>query len=451
MTMPSSLRLKSQKDTQPQLLGNAGENEQVLPQQSSQSLPSSLRLKAPVQPKQEEHFMTDEEFERANELAQAKIWSRIGETALGAPGDIAEFFSSIPGLTGLSGIYGKNILPTSHDIREFGKKATGGALEPKTPLEEKIGEFASDVTSVSLPGSGPFKAIRNLGIPIVGALAKEGLKYANADEKTQAYGKVGTMVALDLLSRRTGGARKHASELFQKAEESLPKGVSFDASNLEQSLVTLERDLTKGGQRTTTSKALDKILEIKKEIKNGKIDAKRLAAYRPAINEAIDDLGGFNIEISKKNKPAAIRNLNRVKNEVIKSLDEYGAKYNPEYQKYNRDANEAYAAYQKSNKIANFIQNKISYSPKSKALQALFSFAPTASLGALSYFTPGVGAAAGAGVLGYQGYKILDRVIRSPSLRKYYFNVLKGASAGNVPLVEKNIKALDKEVSDTND
>ncbi len=424
MNPPSSLKLKRPAQPNPEEKPN---------------LPSSLKLKKPVKQPSQEDFMTDEDFERSIETANARIWNRIGETVLGAPGDIASFF------TGLFGDEQQTI-PTSRDIRSAGKKITGEALEPKTGMEEKIDEFVSDVASFSLPGTGQFKAIRNIGIPIIGGLMKEGLKYGNASEKTQAYGKVGTMVVLDLLSRRTGGAKKYAGSLFQQAEEALPKGVSFDASKLEKSLDTLEKTMTMGGTRPSTKKSLDKILEIKKEIKNGKIEGKRLAAYRSSINEAIDEIGGFNLEVPIKQKPAAIRNLNQVKSEVIKTLDEYGGKYNPEYQKLSRDANEAWAAYEKSNKIASFIQKKVPYASKSKSAGLLFSSTPVIGPAAAAILNPAGGVGLTAAALGYQSYKVLDRVVRSPVLRKYYINSLKEAAAGNVSQTTKNLKLLDKEL-----
>lgn len=423
MSLPSSLRPK--------------------PTQSSpaQPLPSTLRPKQYENQFSEEDFQTDEDFERNIDHANARIWNRIGETALGTPGNIASFFT---------GLFGKDqsLLPTSMDIRKVGKKITGNELEPKTPGEERTDEFVSDVTSFSLPGTGAFKVLRNIGIPIVGGLIKEGLKYGDASDKTQAYGKVGTMVVLDLVSRRAGGAKKYAGELFRKSEEALPKGISFDASKLATSLEKLQKVMSLGGKRPSSKKSIEKILEIKDEIKNGKIDARSLAAYRPSINEAIDEIGGFNLEVPYKQKRAAIRNLNQVKSEVISSLDEYGGKYNPEYQRLSKDANEAWAAYENSNKIANFIQKKIPYASRSKAAQMLFSVGPSASTLGAALVNPVAGAGALVASAGYQSYKTLDRVIRSPVLRKYYLNSLKSAAAGNVGQTTKNLMDLDDKMEE---
>lgn len=406
--------------------------------------PSFLKGAKKIPQETQASFSTPEDDEREIERAQAQLTSRGLETVLGAPGDIASFISSLFGGE-------QNILPTSQGLREFSENASQGYTKPQTEFEESTGQLASDIASMALPGSGSYGLARTIGIPIVGALAKEGLKYANADERSQAYGKVGTMVALDLISNRTGGAKKFAGGLFRKAEESLPKGVSVDASNLERSLTALEKELTAGGSRPTTKKAIEKALEIKGEIKDGKIDIKRLAAYRPSINEAIEEMGGFNLELPKKLKPAAIRNLNQVKSEVIKNLNDYGKKFNPEFLKYNSSANEAWAAYENSNKIANYLRDKIPYSPKSKAAISLFSLAPHAAVGTLTAFSPVAGAGVLAGASLYQGYKVLDRVVKSPVLRKYYQGVLKGATARNAPAAARNLKALDMALSKETD
>jgi hypothetical protein len=428
MSFPSTLRLKSEPSIQNQ-----------------QSLPSTLKLKN-NQPQLSEKidFSSQEEDEREIERAQAQLTSRGLESFLGAPGDIASF---------LTGMFGKEqeVLPTSKKLREFSEKSSLGYTKPKNEFEEDIGNIVSDVASMAIPGSGHYSFARNIGIPIVGGLIKEGLKYNNSSEKSQAYGKVGSMIALDLISRRSGGVKKYVDTLYKKADQSLPKGVSVKASGLDSALTKLEETLSAGGSRPTTKKSLEKLNEIRKEIKNDKIDIKRLAAYRPSINEAIEEIGGFNFEIPKKLKPQTIRNLNQVKSEVIKTLDQYGEKFNPEFLKYNKSANEAYAAMQKSNVIANFIKDKVPYTPQSKSVQALFSYAPVAGAAALGSMSPVSGAAAIGGAGAYQGFKVLHRVMNSPTLRKYYLNVLKESTAGNISQTSKNLKALDIAIDEKDD
>lgn len=425
MTLPISLRLK---EVQPE----------ITPKFKNSNLPSSLRLKE-KQPEleQEQEFPSFEEDEREEERARGQLTSRMIETVLGAPGDIASFGA---------GLFGKeqNILPTSKSLREKSESLSRGFTKPRNEFEENIGELAADVASMALPGAKHYSFARNIGIPAVANLVKEGLKYNNADEEQQAYGKVGTMIALDLMSGNKGGVKKHLDSLFQKAEAAIPKGSSINASKLEKSLLNLENELSKGGKRPTTAKALEKIGEIKNEIKDGKIDVKRLAAYRPSINEAIEELGGFNLEMPKKLKKSALRNLNQVKSEVIGSLNEYGEKLNPEFLKYHTAANEGYAAYSRSHLIGNFLKDKVPYIPHSKGMQAVFGYAPLAGIaGAALKSGPGAAFGATAAYGGYQGVKVLHQIMNSPTLRKYYANVLKEAAAGNVAGATRNLKALD--------
>ncbi len=426
-TMPISLRLK---EKQPEST------------QKSTNFPSSLRLKE-KQPESlrkkesEQEFQSFEEDEREEERARAQLTSRMIETVLGAPGDIASFGA---------GLFGKeqNILPTSGKLREKSEALSQGYTKPKTEFEERTGELASDIASMALPGGKGYSLARNIGIPVVANLVKEGLKYGNAEEKNQAYGKVGTMIALDLMSGNKGGAKKHLSSLYEKAEAAVPKGVSYNSGKLEKALTNLETELSKGGKRATSIKALEKVSEIKDEIKNGKIDIKRLAAYRPSINEAIEEMGGFNIELPKKLKKVAIRNLNQVKDEVIGTLNDYGKKVNPEFLKYHQAANEGWAAYSRSHLIGNFLKDKVAFVPHSKAVQAVFGYAPLIGIaGTALKAGPGTAFGATAAYGGYQGVKVLHQIMNSPTLRKYYANVLKEAAAGNVAGATRNLKALD--------
>lgn len=407
------------------------------PKQQQNQGPSSLRPKQKTNENVEYPFENENDLERETERAQAQLTSRGLETIAGLPGDLESFGRY------LFGNESETLLPTSEKLQGLSEKASLGYTKPKNEFEEQGGEAFKDFISMAIPGRGHYTFARNIGIPVVGNLLKEGMKYSGADEKSQAYGKVGTMLTLDLISGNKGGVKKYMSDLFSKAEQSIPEGLSISATNLEPALNKLEKTLKMGGSRPSTKKALEKVMEIKGEIKNGKIGAKELAAYRPSINEAIDELGGFQVDVPRKHIPKAIKNLNEVKSEAIKTLEQYGEKFNPEYLKYSKSSNEAWAAYSNSNKIVKFLQDKVPYAPKSKAVQALFSYAPGVALTSLTAMNPiaAGGAALGAGA--YQGFKVLNRVKNSDTLRKYYTNILKESISGNTPEVTRNLKALD--------
>ncbi len=444
MSLPSSLRLKNPSGSQtlPPSLRRKQSDTSTESQTASTGLPSSLRLKEPAQQASTDYDEGD--LQRSIERQQAMLTSRALEAVVGLPSDIANF---------VGGIFGKDFgLPGSEELRQFSEKATGGYTKPQTPFEKKAGETFQDIALMALPGARQYNLIRNIGIPVMGNLAKYGLENLGTTEKSQSYGKMGLMVALDLLANRSpGGAKAYVSELFQKAESAIPEGMLIDATKLEKSLGKLQSELTKGGSRPTTQKALEKVSEIQNEIKGGTIDAKRLAAYRPSINETIEELGGFKIDLPKRLKARAVDNLNDVKKSVISTLYDYGEKLNPEYLKNAQSANEAYAVMQKSKFITNLLHDKIPYSPQSRAVQTLFHYAPYAAGVALTKLSPVAGAGAVAGYGAYEGIKILIQVMKSPTLRKYYTETLKAAARENIPKATKNLKALDKAMADLPD
>lgn len=388
----------------------------------------------------EEQYMDEGEFENEILRNQAQQTSRMVESIAGLPGDLVNF---VGGLFG----YEPNA-PGSEKLRDVSEEISGGYTKPQNETEEKAGELMQDVALFAMPGAKYYSVSRNIGIPVAANLVKEGIKYTGADEKQQAYGKIGSMVILDLLGHRKslGSSKEFASSLFQKADEAIPKGLSVSSVNLEKSLGSLENSLKAGGERPATGDALKKISEIKKEIKNGKIDLKDLVAYRPAINEWIDKYKGFDIQSSPAIRKKIINNLNQVKGEVIKAAEEYGERYNPEYLKLSRSANEAYAAYSQSNKIANFIEKHASSKLKSTGAKALLGGALAGGGGGLISGLGITGGALGAGA--GLSYAVFKRILRSksPTLRNHYFQIIEGASKGNAGQVIKNAMLLDKEL-----
>jgi hypothetical protein len=158
-------------------------------------------------------------------------------------------------------------------------------------------------------------------------------------------------------------------------------------------------------------------------------------AFRKKINELIESKGGFGYGIDYKIQKQAVRNLNEVKDKVIKKLNEY-AEINPKFGKPYQASNEAYSVYHASNSIKNFLKSKFSDYLKYPALHYLFN----AGLHA------GGATLAGATYPMYQGAKLLYRVYKSPTLAKLYGGVLKGAIQNNASVTSKNLSALKKEL-----
>jgi len=384
----------------------------------------------------------ENDLEREIERNIAQQTSRMGETVLGAPGDIYSFVKSIFG-----GDPETN-LPTSKSLREKSEELSQGYTKPENEFEEKMGEVQQDIASFLIPGSKEYSMFRNIGIPIVANLAKEGINMTG-EEKLAGAAKTGLMIGLDLMANRKGmggGAKKFAGNLFNQMEKKIPKGLSIKASNLESHLNEIAKEQAKGGSRPSTIKSLEKVKEIKNEIKNGKIDLKALVEYRHSINEAIDDLGGFEYFFKPKQKEKIIKNLQQVKGSIIKSTEEYAQKFDPELLNLSRSANEAWSAYEKSNKIGNFLNKYFGKKALGTSVKTVLGISAAGALGK----TVTAGAAIPLAV-GYQGIKVLSRIKNSPTLRKYYGNILSGSLKGNVAQVSRNLQALDKELEKEED
>lgn len=387
-------------------------------------------------------FEKENDLEREIERNQARLTSRGIETVAGLPGDIESFFHHVFG--------GTQALPTSSKLQEKSEKLSKGYLAPKTEFEKKSDTLMKDISAFSIGGPGGFA--RTLGIPLAATGVEESLKHLNASDRSAAYGKIGTMLALDLARIRKGAggsAQSFANGLFKKAEHAIPEGATVDATKLKSSLDVIRKELESGGFKPSTKGALDKIRELESQIKDGKIEVKWLVDNRHAINEMIKEGGGFGFAVPKDIKKKIFSNLNKVKKTSINALEEYGEKQNPEFLKYYRPANEAYAAVQGSNLIENFMKKHFSKFLEGKHAGYLFGLGTSTALGAakgiLSHpAATGIGGAVAAPA--YQAIKIFLRMKKSPTLRKYYSEIINGSLKGNISQVASNLEGLEAEL-----
>ncbi len=432
------LHSRERKDLGVTELTSFPEEIEDLEQQQFQPIDGFQEQESFESPQEDFPLEGENDLDREIERNIAQQTSRMGESIIGAPGDIYSF------VKGLFGGDSETILPTSKSLRDKTASLSQGYTEPKNEVEEKAGEVIQDISSFMLPGAGKYSAIRNIGIPLVANLAQEGVKYAGG-EKSSVAAKIGLMVGLDLLVHKGKGARAFAGELFNESEKLIPEGATLRSSKFTKGISNLEKTLESGGSSPSTEKALKKVHEIKSRLSGNEIEVKELIDFRKKINELKSELGGFNIEMPPKLKKKAIANLDNVKKEVVTALDEYGAVHNPEFREINRSANEAYAAYESSDKIKTFLKKHAT--PKSPVAKTLFGlggvvgYAKGASLAKLAPLTPALYA-------GYEGYKVFHQVMKSPTLRKFYGNILKGAASGNASEVSRNMKALEKELDD---
>lgn len=421
--------------------------EENIPNQPSSSIFDAVRQsktkqqteeKQPPVPQLNQDYeeWSDEKLERETDRNKARNLSLIGSTVLGLPGDLVAFGRGLFGL--------ETDLPGSSDIQKGFEKLSGGYLEPQNDLEKKSDELMKDIYGMSQGGRTTIA--RNIGIPIASNLLKEGIKDLGGNEKQATYSKIGTMFLLDLLHARQtkglGGAKKFAGDLFQQSEASIPQGATTSAQELETSLKRLRHDLSSGGTAPSKTNSITKIDEVLGSIDNGQIDVKKLTDFRKTINELIESRGGFDITPPKNVQQKAIYNLNKVKEKVIDSLNDYG-KVNTKFGNLNKSANEAYAVYSASNKFTNFAK-KYSDKISSKAVKTMLGLSGVGG----TYLFPTAGASTLAGSAAflpvYQASKLTQRVYQSPTLRKYYTDMVKDVVSGNNSQALQNLQSLDK-------
>lgn len=390
-----------------------------------------------------------EQLEKELERHHARSTSRAAERVAGTPGDIISLINSISGKEVLPS------LPTSQKLKETSEKLSKGYTKAETPFEEKVDEYLGDLFSYALPGSKGGTLLKGnitknlagnyarlIGIPLAGALTKEGVSKVGGSEGKQTAAKLGSMLMLDLATKNIGGIRNYIGNLFEKSKAAIPKGAKADATNLVKSINDLEKKISLGGSAPHQDPALTKIKEIKDSILKNEIDAEKLPAFRKTINDVIDHLGGFSFETPQKTRKKMIHLLNDVKKSIISSGEEYGKK-NPKFLKNWTEGNEAASVFSKSQFIKNTLERYLPNQLTGLASKLLFGLGGTG--GAIAGKIAAPAAIGGLGLAGpIQAAKLLYRVIQSPTLRRYYANVLRGAAEANTPQIISNFKALDQ-------
>jgi hypothetical protein len=430
---PEEINVDFPEEQQNQINGEEHIQENVNPEDESKK---EEEFKFPVY--LDESDRIDAEIDRN----KAQFISRMGESVLGLPGDIYNFLSSfIPSeLLGIAGQY----LPTSEKLRETSESASLGYTAPKNEEEERIGEVFSDIGSFLTPGAKQYSLARNIGIPVFANLVKEGVDKVGLGEFSDEA-KMGTMVALDIMHLRNGGPKAYSGKLFNLSEQLVPSGAKYSNPRFFSSLKNLFQDMKKGGTTPSKSSSLRKIREILKKGKDGSINVEELIEFRKSLNELLDKAKAFSLETPTKIRKKQIKNLNKVKNKVIKAIDDYG-KTNPKFAEVNKAANESWAALESSQVISNFLQKMAGSIVKNSAVQTVLG------LGSIvGSKVAGIGAYLAPAAIIYQGIKILYQIGKSPTLRRYYTNIMKGALSGNTSQVLKNTKALDLALEEEED
>lgn len=419
-----------------------------------------------------EYFTEDEDLQRQIERGTAQNIQALIEGTAGLPGNIANFINQSTGgkvkeFTGLS-----SFLPTSEKIKEFGEKATLGYTKPQNKFEEIGKEFMSDI-GASLPFGGASNVLRggkvlnNLRLwqpiltPFLGQSAKQASKSFGSDEKSGDLWKIGSMIVTDVLLNRGLGSKNYINHLFQEAENSISPGIKTNANNLKNSLISTRTELERGGTSPTTTEALKKIDEALNKIHgssgNYTIEVTELPAFRRNINAVRGTLGGWKSEVPIGHRKEAIRNLEKVKTNIIDAGMEYGNTHNPKFAEYWSAANEASNIASKSNLATRFLENTIGKKLFGKIIGGgIGTHAAGSAIGGAASGQPVIGSllktglvAGGTALVGkslYETGKLAYRMTKSPVLKTYYSELMKAAALQDGPRVVKYSSKIEKEL-----
>lgn len=332
---------------------------------------------------------------------------------------------------------------TSSEIRQtvtpaiaekFGKDSQ--YLEPKGEVEKSIGEFSQDLVSYFMPGTRNLNTISRIGAPIAGNLAKQGYKYFDKDEKTAEQVKLGVELISTLAGQSNPG--KFASQRMADAKNMIPDNATVSMAPFAQRSIPLIQRMLRGFNVPSKARTVQGLRELAQQInQNGRMNMRSLMDARDHVNEWISEAGGF--DIPKVSKPALIRNLNELKRNIIQTIDENMASRFPEAGELYRTGYEAAAVNHQSNVISNFIEKNFGRKAASVGVKLLF---PAVGVG-LGAGTKTLGAS-GAFYAPYKVGQVLYRVTQSPTLARYYSNVIRDSMAGNVPGMIKSLDQLDK-------
>lgn len=368
----------------------------------------------------------------------ARIGSRIAETIGGIPGDVSSLIESGV-LSGLETLTGHKLSPearekvsektgrspTSAELKKFSQKATKGLTSPQNEYEKLGDEYVETLASLL----GPMKFRKALGVALGGTAAKKGSEILGLGEGLQEASKLGTMFMMTMINPRA--AMKYASSQYEKAN-SLSKGAFVNAEPFKEKVQELVGELKKG-VTTPAKNAVMKPAEelIAKVQPNGEILVHDLTAAKRDLNTLMKDPA----LLQRERK--LLKTLGRDVDIAIKPYE----KINPEFSKAYRPANEIYGAVMQGTKAKDFV-NKI-LGPKSVFAASIGE----ALLGHPELILPTLGTTGIAHGIA-RSADFMQRIMKSPELRKFYLKAAKAAATENAPAFRLYNSKLEEALTD---
>lgn len=334
--------------------------------------------------------------------------------------------------------------PTSSDLREtvtpaiaekFGQERD--YLEPRGEGEKIGGELTQDLISFFMPGTGQLRMAVRIGAPIAGNLAKQGAKYLGADEKEAEQAKLGVMLMTTVAGQ--SNPAQFAQQRIAQARNLVPDTATANAVPLANSLMPLYHRIQRGLGVPSKTRAAQGMRDLAGQVQNGRISMRSLMDARNDVNEWIAEAGGFDVPAAVRDR--TIANLNDLKRQIIDTVDTNLTQRFPQAAELYESGYEAAAVTHQSNAISNFIERYFGRKVASAGAKVLF---PGLAGGAA--VLPKTAATAASVYPLYKTGQVLYRVGNSPTLARYYGDVLRNASQANAPAMIKSIDMLDKQL-----
>ena len=447
--------------------------------QANRSMPAAEQTKTPVEDNTKSAYFErikanrpqkveqSEDFEQPAENTKhyvrrniARTAARATESLLGSVGDIAkapleEFekfaVSKITGkplteerresLKKINPVFGgaSQILPTSQDIREAHKPITGEYLEPQTEKELTADEMTQDFTSMALPsgiikkGSFLINMAKAAGIVGAGQTAKQGAKALGYEEEGQKWAKIGAMFLTSLIN--PNGAKKLASDFYSKSEKAISPDVMGNAANLEKDMKSLNSKMSMGTKSASEKAIIDETDAILKKIKDGKMSYQEAVAAKRSVNEKSNE---FLYSTPDKLAKARARTFYSKINKDLESFIATSKEKYPEFYDAHKKADEVLGITSSSRRVYNFVKKNYAVAIGAGVSPVLLN-----AIGPIEAATAAVTLTAG-----LKSTELLYRLVRSPTLRRYYLNAVAQAGKENSVAMINNLKKLESEAQE---
>jgi len=334
--------------------------------------------------------------------------------------------------------------PTSAEIRETGtkkvaEKLTGDTeyLEPRTKEEEASGEFTQDLTSMFMPGTRRLNWLTRIGAPIAGNLTKQGVKFLGGSEETAEKAKLGVMLMSTLASQ--SNPAEFSRNRIAQAKNMIPETATVSSGPLARRLRPVYNYINSGLRNVPSAARTREIInDLADQSRTGRINMRSLMKARDDVNELINDAGGFDVHPDVRDR--TVNNLNRAKRAIIQTIDENMSARFPQAAELYRTGYEASAVTHTSNAISNFLEKRFGRTLASVGARLLFP----AATGGAALIGPKALVATTIGLPLYQTGKVMYRVANSPTLARYYQDVITSSTLGNTAAMVKSLSKFDK-------